>query len=172
MFFGYTSRMTVSRLRRWWFALTSLPARLRFRAGRASFVECVIARTESELTPVLDPAGRPLGPKLLARHTLACRPPRAGDAGWRLYEERLVQPGPHRFAALECAHCGHWYVIQVQAMRPELTAPDGRALAPDADFRADWFRFPPSRFEGPSALECPRCEEHASPVVSHLHEPS
>lgn len=162
MNFGYTARMT--RLARWWFVLTSLPARLRFRAGRASFVECVIARTDSELTPVLDPAGRPLGPKLLARHLLSCRPPRAGAAGWNLYEERLREPGPHRFAALECAHCGHWYVIQIQAMRSALGAPD-------ADFRSEWFRFPPSNFEGPTSLACPRCEETAAPVVAHLHEP-
>jgi hypothetical protein len=162
MIFSYTARMT--RLGRWWFILASLPARLRFRAGRASFVECVIARTESELTAVLDPAGRPLGPKLLARHTLSCRPPRAGAAGWTLYEERLREPGPHRFAALECAHCGYLYVIQIQAMRSALGAPD-------ADFRSEWFRFSPSTFEGPTSLFCPHCEETAAPEVVHLHEP-
>jgi len=166
MNFGYTARM-----KRWWFLLTSLPARLRFRAGRASFVECVVARTESALTAVLDAAGKPLGPKLLARHTLSCRPPRAGAAGWTLYEERLFAPGPHRFAALECAHCGHLYVIQVTAARADLAAPDGRALAAAADFRSDWFRFPPSVFEGPKSLACPRCEETAAPDVVHLHEP-
>jgi hypothetical protein len=159
MIFGYTARM-----KRWWFVLTSLPARLRFRAGRASFVECVIARTDSRLTPVLDPGGRPLGPKLLARHTLSCRPPRAGAAGWMLYEERLFEPGPHRFAALECAHCGHLYVIQVTAARSELAAPA-------ADFRSEWFRFAPSAFDGPRSLSCPRCEEVAAPDVVHLHEP-
>jgi hypothetical protein len=159
MIFGYTARM-----KRWWFLLTSLTARLRFRAGRASFVECVIARTDSLLTPVQDPSGRPLGPKLLARHTLSCRPPRAGAAGWTLYEERLFSPGPHRFAALECAHCGHWYVIQVTGVRPALGAPD-------ADFRSEWFRFAPSAFDGPTSLSCPRCEEVAVPGVVHLHEP-
>lgn len=163
--------MPASRFRRWWFALTSLPARLRFRAGKASFVECVVARTVSELVPVLDPGGRPLGPKLLARHTLSCRPPRAGGSGWDLYKERLAEPGAHRFVALECAHCGHRYVIQVTEARPELAAPDGRPLAPDADFRSDWFRFSPSAFEGPTALDCPRCETAAQPAVVHLHEP-
>ena len=171
MIFGYTSRMPATRLKRWWFALTSLPARLRFRAGRASFVECSIARTDSELTPILDSAGRPLGPQLLARHALSSRPPRAGAAGWALYEERLLAPGPHRFASLECAHCGHVYVIQVSAARADLVAPDGRALAPAADFRSGWFRFPPSAFAGPAQLSCPRCEESAPPAVSHLHEP-
>lgn len=171
MIFGYTARMSPTRLKRWRFALASLPARLRFRAGRASFVECVIARTVSELTPVLDSGGRPLGPKLLARHTLSCRPPRAGAAGWTLYEERLSDPGPHRFAALECAHCGHLFVIQVTAARADLAAPDGRALAPDADFRSDWFRFAPSVFDGPASLDCPRCEVKSAPEVVHLHEP-
>lgn len=166
MFFGYTPRM-----KRWWFLLTSLSARLRFRAGRASFVECVIARTESRLTAVLDSGGRPLGPKLLARHTLSCRPPRAGSAGWNLYEERLFEPGPHRFAALECSHCRHMYVIQVAAARADLASPDGTALAPSADFRSEWFRFAASAFEGPTSLACPRCEETAAPAVVHLHEP-
>ncbi|MDE2512370.1 MAG: hypothetical protein KGL74_14690 [Elusimicrobia bacterium] len=151
-------------MKRWWFALVSLSARLRFRAGRASFVECVIARTDSLLTTVQDPAGRPLGPKLLARRTLSCRPPRAGAAGWTLYEERLFRPGPHRFASLECAHCGHLYVIQIQV--------PGVALdAPDADFRSEWFRFAPSAFDGPTSLSCPRCEEVAAPAVVHLSEP-
>jgi hypothetical protein len=171
MIFGYTARMSARRLKRWWFALTSLAARLRFRAGRASFVESSISRTDSELTPVLDSAGRPLTPVLLAHHALACRPPRGGAAGWALYEERLLSPGPHRFASLECAHCGHMYVIQVSAARPALAAPDGRALAPAADFRSDWFRFQPSAFAGPAQLSCPRCEESAPPAVSHLHEP-
>lgn len=159
------------RLRRWWFALTSLPARLRFRAGRASFVECVIARTVSELVPVLDPAGRPLGPKLLARHTLSCRPPRAGRSGWDLYRERLSAPGRHRFTALECPSCGHYWVIQVTAAAAPLSTPDGRPLAPDADFRSDWFRFSPPDFDGPTALDCPRCETAAVPAVTHLHAP-
>jgi hypothetical protein len=171
MNFGYTSRMPATRLRRLWFSVVSLAARLRFKAGRASFVECSIARTDSELTPVLDPGGRPLGPRLLARCTLATRPPRAGAAGWALYQERLLDPRLNRFASLECAHCGHLYVIEIQAARPQLAAPDGRALAPAADFRADWFRFCPSTFAGPSGLSCPRCEESAPPVVSHLHEP-
>jgi hypothetical protein len=164
--------VSASRLRRWWFALESLSARLRFRAGRASFVECLIASTTSELVPVLDPAGRPLGPKLLARHRLSTRPPRGGAGGWDLYKERLLQPGPHRFAALECAHCGHLFVLQVEARAPELAAPDGKPLAPSADFRSDWFRFAPSAFDGPTALDCPRCEVNAAPaVVRHLHEP-
>lgn len=171
MNFGYTARMIATRLRRWWFALTSLPARLRFRAGRASFVECVIARSESRLTSVLDAGGRPLGPKLLSSHALACRPPRAGAAGWKLYEERLSAPGPHRFAALGCAHCGHLFVVQVTAAAPDLAGPGGRALAAPADFVADWFRFSPSVFDGPSSLSCPRCEETSVPEVVHLHEP-
>lgn len=53
MIFGYTSPMSGGLLKRAWFALTTLAARLRFRAGRASFVVCSIARTESELTPVV-----------------------------------------------------------------------------------------------------------------------
>ena len=171
MNFGYTARMPATRMKRWWFALTSLAARLRFKAGRASFVECSIERTDSELTPVLDSGGRALEPRLLARHTLATRPPRAGSAGWALYAERLLDPAHSRFASLECAHCGHLYVIEVQAARPALAAPDGRALAPAADFRADWFRFTPSAFTGPADLACPRCEESAPPAVSHLHEP-
>jgi hypothetical protein len=171
MIFGYTARMIEPRLRRWWFALTSLPARLRFRAGRASFVECVIARSESRLTAVQDAGGRPLGPKLLSRHTLACRPPRGGAEGWRLYAERLSAPGPHRFASLECSHCRHLFVVQIAAARPDLAGPDGRAMAAPADFRSEWFRFPPSAFEGPASLACPRCEETAAPEVVHLHEP-
>jgi hypothetical protein len=171
MIFGYTSRMDATRLRRWRFAVVSLPMRLRFRAGRASFVECSIARTDNELVPVLDSAGRPLGPQLLARHALTSRPPRAGAAGWKLYEERLSAPGPQRFVSLGCAHCGHVFVIQVAAARPDLAAPDGRALAPDAEFRSDWFRFRPSAFAGPAQLTCPRCEESAAPAVEHLHEP-
>ncbi len=163
--------MIATRLRRWWFALTALPARLRFRAGRASFVECAIARTDSELTPVLDSAGRPLGPQLLAHHALSTLPPRSGAAGWALYEERLLAPGANRFVSLECAHCGHLFVIQVSAARPELAAPDARALAPAADFRSDWFLFQPSAFAGPARLSCPRCEESAPPAVAHLHEP-
>jgi hypothetical protein len=163
--------MPATRLQRWWFAVTSLAARLRFQAGRASFVECSIARTDSELTPILDAGGRALDPILLARHSLASRPPRAGAAGWALYEERLLAPGPHRFVSLECAHCRHLFVIQVSAERAALAAPDGRALAPAADFRSEWFRFQPSAFAGPAQLSCPRCEESAPPAVSHLHEP-
>ncbi|MFI5361610.1 MAG: hypothetical protein ACHQ49_06550 [Elusimicrobiota bacterium] len=163
--------MSAGLLKRCWFALTTAPARLRFRAGRASFVECSIARTECELTPVLDRGGRPLRPKLLARHTLACRPPRAGAAGWNLYEERLFDPKSNRFASLECAYCGHLYVIEIQAARPDLAAPDGSPLAAAAAFRCDWFRFAPSAFAGPAELACPRCEETAPPVVAHLHEP-
>jgi hypothetical protein len=171
MNFGYTSRMPATRLKRWWFALTSLAARVRFRAGRASFVECSIARTDSELTPILDAGGRALEPRLLARNTLSTRPPRGGAAGWALYEERLLEPRLNRFVSLGCTHCRHLYVIEIQAARPVLASPDGRALAPAADFRSDWFRFTPSAFAGPSDLACPRCEESAPPVVSHLHEP-
>ncbi|MFI5348295.1 MAG: sensor histidine kinase [Elusimicrobiota bacterium] len=49
--------MSAGPLKRGWFALTTLAARIRFRAGRASFVECSIARTDSELTPVLVSGG-------------------------------------------------------------------------------------------------------------------
>ena len=171
MNFGYTSRMSAGPLKRCWFALTTLADRLRFRAGRASFVVCSIARTESELSPVLDSNGRPLQPKLLARHTLSCLPPRAGAAGWALYEERLLDPKLDRFVSLECAYCGHLYVLEIQDARSDLAAPDGRALAPAAAFRSDWFRFAPSVFAGPADLACPRCEESAPPVVAHLHEP-
>jgi hypothetical protein len=171
MIFGYTSPMSGGPLKRGWFALSTLPARLKFRAGRASFVVCSISRTDSELTPVLDSGGRPLQPKLLARHTLSCLPPRAGAAGWALYEERLLEPRLNRFASLECAYCGHLYVIEIQAARPDLAAPDGRALASAAAFRSGWFRFAPSAFDGPADLACPRCEESAAPAVAHLHEP-
>ena len=170
MIFGYTSRMSAG-LSRSWFFLRTLIARLRFRAGRASFVVCSIARTESELTPVFDRGGRPLQTKLLARHTLTCLPPRAGAAGWALYEERLFEPRLNRFVSLECAYCGHLYVIEIQAARPDLSAPDGRALAPTAAFHSDWFRFTPATFAGPSNLACPRCEESAPPIVAYLHEP-
>jgi len=138
----------------------SLPARLRFRAGRASFVECLVSRTSSELVPVLDPDGRPLGPRLLARHALTTHPPRSGAAGWQLYRERLEVPGPHRFARLECAHCGHQFVFQVQA-----------ALDPAIEFRASWFHFSPSAFAEPPELSCPRCECRTQPAGVHLHEP-
>jgi hypothetical protein len=163
--------MSAGPWKRGWFALTTLAARLRFRAGRASFVVCSIARTVAEMTPVLDSVGRPLTPQLLSRHTLSCLPPRAGAAGWALYAERLLEPRLNRFVSLECAYCGHLFVIEVQAARPELAAPDGRALAPAAAFRSDWFRFTPSAFDGPAGLACPRCEESAVPVVAHLHEP-
>ena len=172
MNFGYTAPMRALSLTRWRLALTTLGARLRFRAGRASFVTCSIARTESELTPVLDSGGRPLETKLLSRHTLSCLPPRAGSAGWTLYQERLKNPKLNRFVSLECACCGHLYVIEVESARPAFSAPDGRALAPAAAFRSEWFRFAPSAFVGPADLACPRCEESGIPIVSHLHEPA
>ena len=171
MFLGYTARMNAGPLKRAWFGLTTLAARLRFRAGRASFVVCSIERTESELTPVVDSGGRPLQAKLLARHRLSCLPPRAGAAGWALYAERLLEPHLNRFVSLKCAFCDHLYVIEVQAARPDLAAPNGRALAPAASFRSDWFRFAPSTFDEPTHLTCPRCQEIAPPVVTHLHEP-
>ena len=143
--------------------MRSLPARLRFRAGRASFVECLVSRTSNELVPVLDPDGRPLGPRLLARHTLTTHPPRSGVAGWLLYEERLSDPGPHRFARLECAHCRHQFVFQVQAAAGLST--------PSSEYRGSWFRFPPSAFAEPPELSCPRCECRTRPEVVHLHEP-
>lgn len=170
MNFGYTRRMG-SRLRRWLFLARHLRARLRFRAGRASFVECLIARTDSELTPIHDAAGRRLASRFLSRHALSCRPPRSGEPGWLLYKERVGSPGGGRFAALECAHCRHWYVIQVQTLEPALAAPDGSALAPSAEFRADWFRFPPSAFGGPARLNCPHCETTGEPRLEHLREP-
>lgn len=165
MNFGYTSRMSANRLRRWSFALKSLRARLSFRAGRASFVECLIARTDAEMTPTSDPSGRALAPRLLARHALTCRPPRAGSAGWKLYEERLLEPGPHAFARLDCAHCGHEFVIQVQA-------PGAASLpAPTAWYRSDWFRFAASAYDAPASLNCPRCETLDAPRLTFLHEP-
>ena len=168
---GYTSRMLASRVKRWRFALTSLPARLRFKMGRASFVECSIARTDSEMTAILDSHGRPLDSRVLSRHTLAFRSPREGASGWALYAERLLEPARDRFASLQCAHCGYLYVIQIPHERPEFPGSIDRAAAPAVDFRADWFRFTPSTFDGPSDLACPHCEESAPPVVSHLHEP-
>lgn len=151
--------------------MKSLPARLRFRAGRASFVECVVARISNELVPVLDCDGRPLGPRLMARHDLDARPPRSGAPGWQLYFERLSEPGPHRFVSLECAHCGHRFVIQVQAAVDPLAPPGGASPATPAEFRSSWFRFPPSAFAEPPELSCPRCESRTQPGLVHLHEP-
>ena len=157
--------------RRWLFLVRSLPARLRFRAGRASFVECLVSRTSNELVPVLDPAGRPLGPRLLARHDLTSHPPRSGAAGWRLYVERLADPGPHRFARLECAHCGHQFVFQIQAALDPLAPPGGGRPTPAAEYRGSWFHFAPSAFDQPPGLSCPRCECRTRPGLVHLHEP-
>lgn len=151
--------------------MRSLPARLRFRAGRASFVECLVSRTSNELVPVLDADGRPLGPRLLARHALTAHPPRSGAAGWRLYRERLEDPGPHRFARLECAHCGHQFVFQVQAALDPLAASPGGPPTPSAEYRGGWFRFSPSAFAETPELSCPRCESRTQPAVVHLHEP-
>lgn len=147
-------------MRRWWFLLTSLVARARFLAGRASFVEAVVAKTSNDLTPVVSPDGQPLPPRLMAHHLLSPQPPRAGRGGWKLYQDRLLGPAS-RVAALTCTYCGHQYVVEVRG---------DRAGAPAA-FIAEWFRFTPSDYAGPHHLDCPRCEQSAVPEVAHLREP-
>jgi hypothetical protein len=79
---------------------------------------------------------------------------------------KLLEPIRHRFSVLECTHCGHWYVIDINpAKNAEY------AFGPSFDFRSEWFQFTPSAFSGPTSLNCPRCETNATPAVSHLYEP-
>jgi hypothetical protein len=165
--FGYTSRMTADRLRRALFVLRTLPARVSFRLGRASFVACAVAGAEAELTPVLDAGGRPLGPRLLARVRLVAEPPRSGREGWALYAAALSDPAPVRVARLECPYCRHRFVF---GLSEAPSAPDAPPAAP-ADFYGVWFRFPPSAFDGPAYLRCPRCETSGPPEVAHPREP-
>ncbi|MDX6769320.1 MAG: hypothetical protein SF051_07295 [Elusimicrobiota bacterium] len=153
-------KTVVSRGRRLWFALTNALARARFLAGRASFVEAVVAKTQNDLTPVVSADGRPLPPRLMAHHLLAPRPPRSGPSGWSLYEERLLGPA-RRVTRLTCAFCGHSYYVEVSGPRE----------VESAAFVSEWFRFTPSAFAGPNRLDCPRCEQSAVPEVAHLREP-
>jgi hypothetical protein len=160
--FGYTWRVsaTVSRRRRWWFAVTSVVARARFLSGRASFVETVVAKTSNDLTPVVSADGRALPPRLMAHHLLAPRPPRSGQPGWSLYKDRLLGAAT-RVARLACSYCGHWYVVDV----------DGARAGDPAAFISEWFRFTPSAYAGPNRLDCPRCEQSTAPEAVHLREP-
>jgi hypothetical protein len=143
-----------------WFALTSLVTRARFRAGRASFVEAVVAKTQNDLTPVVSADGRPLPPRLMAHHLLAPRPPRSGEAGWKLFESRLLGEAT-RVASLACTYCGHRFIVDVSGPR----------AGEPAAFVSDWFRFTPSAYAGPNRLDCPRCEQSAAPEVAHVREP-
>lgn len=150
----------VSRGRRLWFWLTSLLARARFLAGRASFVEATVSRTSNDLTPVVSADGTPLPPRLMAHHLLSPRPPRSGHLGWDLYRRRLLGPAS-RVTRLSCTYCGHQYVVDVSGDRARETAA----------FISEWFRFTPSAYAGPNRLDCPRCEQSAVPEVAHLREP-
>ena len=149
MNFGYTSRMLKAPLHRLWFAMSSVPVRLRFRAGRTSFVECQISRSDRDLRQVRDRRGLSLGPKWLGRHILDCKPPLTNADGWRLYRDRLRPSGPCLVTELECSGCRHSFVIEVLDHESRLPA------TPAADFQSDWFRFSPSRFDGPRSLRCP-----------------
>src|SRR5262245_32117947 len=91
---------------RLFFAVRTLPARGRFLLGKASFVEADIRMTTNQLTE--GEAGR-----LLSHYRLETRRPRTGVQGWGLFQERLLDPGPHLSARLECGYCGHHFYLQV-----------------------------------------------------------
>lgn len=174
-FFRYTGNATDGRsswsrrAARLWFWLRTLPTRLRFASGRASFVEADVRMTTHSVADVSEAAGRPFAPRLLTHYHLRTASPRGGAAGWSLFLERV--PGSqHQTVALDCLYCGHRFVVQVlTAIDPlanELTGSKGPG-AP-ASYASEWFRFLHQDYDGPAYLNCPRCEQPGAPRVDVL----
>lgn len=162
-----------ARLSRLWFIAKTLPMRLRFMFGKASFVEADVRMTTNSLADVADGFGRSAQPRLLAHYQLDTRPPRGGLTGWRLFERRATGSGPHRTVALACGWCGHRFVVQVlSAVDPlagELTG--GKSPGSPASYSSDWFRFVDERYEGPTELYCVHCEQKGAAEASFLSRP-
>jgi hypothetical protein len=157
-----------SRLTRLWFALATLPLRLRFLFGRASFVEASVHMTTNSLAQSAETAGAPAQPRLLSHFDLDTGSPRTGLQGWRLFDDAASQG--RRSAVLACGYCSHRYLIHVAAsvdpLASELTG--GRAPGAPASYSSDWFRFMHAGYDGPCDLYCGRCEQQGPPEVSFI----
>jgi hypothetical protein len=163
--------MAPSRLRLFWLTLTSLPARVRFMTGKASFVEADVEMTTNSIAEVLDPPSQARGQRLLAHFRLSTRKPASGIQGWRLYEKRvLLEPAGHQTIRLECGYCGHHYFVQILTALDPLAneATSGRPPGRPASYSSDWFRFMHADYEGEPSLYCLRCEQDGVPSVRHL----
>ncbi len=137
----------------------------RFLVGKASYVEASINATESSVSYVLDPSGRSTGRRLLAHHRIETRPPRTGPHGWSLFSSMVRQPGAYGPAELECACCGHVYILRI--LLPGSSLPGlGDALGEPASFSSDWFSFLHEDYRGQAWLSCRHCEERTEPRVS------
>lgn len=158
--------MAEGRLHRFWIGVANLATRLRFLAGKASFVEADVEMTTNSVAEVYEGRGRPAGQRLLAHYRLATRPPLGGRPGWRAFLERWSGPAKHLTVSLRCAFCGHLYVVQVLSrLDPLVPESSGRPVARPASYSSDWFRFMHADFEGRPSLSCPKCEQAGEPEL-------
>ena len=173
-FFRYTGGATAAgswlrRAARLWLRLKTLGTRLRFAAGRASFIEADVRMTTHSVADVTEGLGAARQPRLLTHYHLRTATPRGVAAGWKLFVERVLGAA-HRTVALDCRYCGHRFVVQVLSsidpLANELTG--GRGPGAPASYASDWFRFVHHDFEGPAYLNCPRCEQPGAPRVKVL----
>lgn len=159
-------------LGRAWFALRTVGTRSRFMIGKASFVEAMIRATSNSLTEVIGTGGQPSEMRLLSHYQLETNKPRSGSQGWRLFEHWSRRRTAHALVCLECAYCGHTYLLQVLPGSDPLAtgAGDPRTLGRPASYRASWFSFPDEDFEGEASLNCAHCEQLSPPEVTFLGE--
>ena len=173
-FFSYTDASTAGRsawsrrAARLWFVVRTASLRARFLAGKASFIEADVRITTHNICDVHEKPGQPAQARLLSHFQLRTAAPRGGDAGWRLFDERVGGGTAHKTVALACRFCAHRFIVQVLSsidpLADELTGSQGPG-AP-ASFGCDWFRFAHERFSAPASLHCPRCEQRGEPQVS------
>lgn len=160
----------VSGLRRFWFRLRNLSLRGRFFFGKASYIDADIQKTDSSLTEVFDENGNPLGRRLLAHYQLVTRMPRTGAQGWNLFEQNWNSGPNDSPVSLECAYCGHLFVIRVRRETDPLSAGlhASTQLGTPVSCRSEWFSYMCESFSGESTLSCTHCEQSGSPHVSLL----
>ncbi len=154
-----------------WFSFRTLPVKVLFFLGKASFVESDVRMTTNNVADVFNGSGKPLGQKLLAHYQLKTHPPLAGSQGWAAFAGRMSRGGPHLSVSLECGFCGHRYFIQVLSTLDPLASQStgNRAIGHPASYSSDWFRFLHERYEGEPSLACLRCEENSVPRVTFLY---
>ncbi|MBI5631664.1 MAG: hypothetical protein HY921_12370 [Elusimicrobia bacterium] len=155
--------------RRYWFLARSLPIRFRFMTGKASFVEAEIGLTTHNVLDQAE-ASRPSSQRLLSHYQLSTRKPRTGSQGWRLFEERVGLDHLHQTVELECAYCGHLFIIQILSSIDPLAVeiPGQPSPGKPASYSSDWFTFMHRDYQGSPSLSCTHCEQKQEPKVRYL----
>jgi len=149
------------RLRRFVFELKDFFMLMRFRLGKASYIETSVVQTTHSMTEIFDSGGRPKGPRMLSHYDLSTQPPQTGSVGWQRYLDNVILGHSLRTAELACEFCGHLFIVLLPNETQTAQFP--------ASFRSHWFRFMHKEYQSTAHLNCVHCEQSAVPRVRFLN---